>query len=136
MNKPSRIKNNNRHNSLLAGIPSWLPSWSLAMLLAFSLAACDSVPTESTTDTGGNIVVTGYTGNACGTGATDPNAITEACKFKTEFWDNMPSVSHCVNCHNTYASNVSPYFLDRADANVSYAQVLSFNPFTQTPVCA
>lgn len=123
MNKPSRIKNNNQRHPLLTGIPSW----SLAMLFAFTLAACDSVPTETTVNTGGGNVVTGYTGDACGTGSSDPAIITEACNFKVEFWDKMPSVSQCVNCHNTESSNISPYFLDRADVNLAYAQMLSFN---------
>ena len=123
MNKSSRNKNNNQCSSLLRGTSSWL----LTMLLGLTLVACDSVPTEPTVDGGGGGIVTGYTGNACGTGATDPTTITDACKFKTEFWDKMPSVSQCVNCHNTESSNTSPYFLDRADVNVAYAQMLNFN---------
>ena len=75
MNKPSRNKNNDRRESLLTGIPSWLPSLLPIVLISLALAACDSVPTEATVDTGGGGSALSYTGPACGTGSTDPATI-------------------------------------------------------------
>ena len=118
MNKPSRIKNNNRRNPLLTGL--------LTAFLGLALAACDSVPTESTIDTGGGGSALSYTGPACGDGATDAAAIAKACNFKVEFWDNMPSVSQCNNCHNSESGNISPYFMDSANVNLAYSLMLSF----------
>lgn len=119
MNKPSRNKNNDRRHPLLTGL--------LTTLLGLTLAACDSVPTETTVDTGdgGGSTLT-YTGPGCGTGSTDPVIIAKVCNFKVEFWEKMPSVSQCANCHNTETGNASPYFMDSANVNVAYAQMLSF----------
>lgn len=124
MDKPSRIKNNNRRNPLLTGL--------LTALLGLTLAACDNVPTETTVDTGsGGGSALSYTGPACGTNPTDPTAvvdpatISDTCNFKVEFWDKMPSVSQCANCH-TAANGRSPYFMDGANVNVAYGQMLSF----------
>ena len=124
MDKPSRIKNNNRHNPLLTGL--------LTALLGLILAACDNVPTETTVDTGsGGGSALSYTGPACGTNPSDPTAvvdpatIADTCNFKVEFWDKMPSASQCANCH-TAANGRSPYFMDDANVNVAYGQMLSF----------
>ncbi|MBL1276687.1 MAG: LamG domain-containing protein [Ectothiorhodospiraceae bacterium] len=128
MKIPSRTKNNDRYNLPKMGQPSWLSTGMLAMFFAITLAACDTVPTELNAEAGaGGNVAASYTGEACGTGATDSTVIADACNFKVEFWDKMPSVSQCGNCHNTETSAQSPYFLDTADVNVAYSQMLSFN---------
>lgn len=116
---PSPSKNNN-HKQPLTGLRSLL----LIAFLGLTLAACDSVPNAPTVNTGGNTNTASYTGDACGTGATDPTAIIAACNFKVEFWDKMPSVSQCANCHNTETSSQSPYFMDTSDVNLAYTQAL------------
>ncbi|MDT8383704.1 MAG: LamG domain-containing protein [Gammaproteobacteria bacterium] len=134
MNKPSRLNTDHQRHPLLTGMPSrlhsCLPAWLSTLLpialLSLTLAACDSVPTESTVNTGsGGGSTLSYTGPACGTGATDPDTIADACSFKVEFWDKMPSVSQCANCHNSETGNVSPLFMDSADVNKAYGQMIN-----------
>jgi Concanavalin A-like lectin/glucanases superfamily len=119
------ITRHNNHNKQARGLPSWISNLLLGTLTAVTLAACDSVPTETTIDPGTAGSIAGYTGNACGTGASDAAAVSDACNFKVEFWDKMRSVSQCANCHNTQTSNQNPMFMDSADVNFAYTQMIN-----------
>jgi len=104
--------------------------WSLPLILlsGLLLSACDSVSNEPTV-TGGSSGSTAaaYSGNACNAVATDPTAIEDICNFQTEFWAKMLDAGNCENCHNTEAGSVEPYFLDTADVNTAYGQIISRN---------
>ncbi|NOX91536.1 MAG: LamG domain-containing protein, partial [Gammaproteobacteria bacterium] len=105
-------------------------SWSLPLVLLGSLllSACDSVSNEPTvTGGGGGSTAAAYTGNSCNAIATDPNAVEDICNFQTEFWAKMLDASGCENCHNTEAGSQEPYFMDTADINTAYGQMISRN---------
>lgn len=97
---------------------SWTPL--LILLASLTLAACDSVPTEQTVDTGNSNPVLSYNGPACGTGAADP---ADVCAFKVEFWDKM-ATTQCDNCHDSATGNQSPFFLESTNVNIAYQQAL------------
>ena len=97
---------------------NWTPL--LILLASLALAACDSVPTEQTPNTGNGNPVLSYNGPACGTGAADP---ADVCAFKVEFWDKMAS-TQCDNCHDSATGNQSPFFLESTNVNIAYQQAL------------
>ena len=94
-------------------ISKYLTRGLLALLTGLSLAACDSVPTESTVAPHDDPVLD-YAGPSCAT--------AEACAFKTAFWDKMSS-SVCANCHD--GTDQSPHFLHQGDVNIAYNQALT-----------
>jgi hypothetical protein len=89
----------------------------LAVLAGLLLVACDSVPTETSPNTGSTNRVLSYTGPSCST--------ADACTFKVEFWNKM-STSQCTNCHDSQSSTTqSPFFLESSNVNVAYTQALT-----------
>ena len=128
MKIPSRITNSaTRH---ITAQP-----WSLPLILISSLmlSACDSVPNEPTVTGGGSgSTAAAYTGEACNAVATDPNTVVDICNFQTEFWAKMLDASDCENCHNTESGSREPYFLDTAEINTAYGQVISRNLVDRT----
>lgn len=108
--------------------------WALLFVLLASLvlAACDSVPNEPTTagiNSGGDNVAASYLGPACNANAAtaDQATVEDICNFQTEFWAKMLTASQCANCHDTQAGDQSPYFLDTANINTAYGQMISNN---------
>jgi len=100
----------------------------LVLLSGLLLSACDSVPNEPAVIGGGNgSTAAAYAGNSCNAVATDPNAVEDICNFQTEFWAKMLDASGCENCHNTETGSVEPYFMDTADVNTAYGQIISRN---------
>ncbi len=106
-------------------------SWSLPLILlsGLLLSACDSVPNEPTVTggVGNGSTAALYTGNACNAVATETDAIEDICNFQTEFWSKMLDASNCENCHNTNTGSQAPYFLDTADINTAYGQMIDSN---------
>jgi hypothetical protein len=99
--------------------------WVLALLAGLVLTACDSVSTETTPNTNDANRVVEYTGLSCGSGFSDAESAADACAFKVEFWDKMPSVSQCDNCHDSQTGSQSPFFMESSDVNQAYSQILS-----------
>lgn len=109
--------------------------WMLPLILLSSLAltACDSVPNEPTVTGGGSgSTAAAYTGEACNAVSTDPNTVEDICNFQTEFWAKMLDASDCENCHNTETGSREPYFLDTAEINTAYGQMISRNLVDRT----
>lgn len=115
-----------KKNTLRAKHQPW--SMLLILLSGLLLSACDSVPNEPTvTGGGGGSTAAAYTGEACNAIATDTTTVEDICNFQTEFWANMLDASDCENCHNTDTGNQEPYFLDTAEINTAYGQMISRN---------
>ncbi|NOX75669.1 MAG: LamG domain-containing protein [Gammaproteobacteria bacterium] len=97
--------------------PTSLKTWGLrgvfTLFAALTLSACDNVPNEETVAPDNSNRTIDYTGPACAT--------AEACRFKLEFWDKMPAVSQCDNCHD--GSGAAPTdFVHQSDVNIAFAQ--------------
>jgi len=116
MNMPRHTNKPSRH----ATQPGWQKTRGLrgllVLLAALVLSACDQVPNEETPDLGDTNRTIEYNGPACAT--------QDACTFKLEFWDKMPAVSQCDNCHD--GSGAAPTdFVHQSDVNVAYTQALT-----------
>ena len=123
MKIPSRFENSATRNT-------FAQPWALPLILISSLAltACDSVPNEPTVHGGGSgSTAAAYTGEACNAVSTDANTVEDICNFQTEFWAKMLDASDCENCHNTESAAREPYFLDTAEINTAYGQMISRN---------
>jgi Concanavalin A-like lectin/glucanases superfamily len=122
MNKHSRTTPRNTRYAIRQ---PWL--LSLILLSGLLLAACDTVPNEPTITGGGGggNPAASYTGQACNAVSTDPNVVEDICNFQTEFWTKMLDASDCENCHNTDTASQQPYFMDTADVNTAYSQMIS-----------
>lgn len=117
MNISSRTENPVRRLRRLNGL--------LVLLAGLALAACDNVPTETTPELSGANRVAEYTGPACGAGFSDAVSAADACAFKVEVWDKMPSISQCDNCHDSQTGSQSPFFMESGDVNRAYNEALS-----------
>ncbi len=121
MNIPCRNTTDTKHRP-------WLLLFTLLGSLLL-LSACDSVPNEPTITGGGGSGSTAslYTGDACNAASTDPLVVEQICNFQTEFWAKMLDVSNCETCHSTESGSQEPYFMDTADINTAYGQMISRN---------
>ncbi len=123
MNNPSRTTPRAIHHARRQA------GWTLTLLFSgLLLSACDSVPqAPSVTGGGSGTSAAAYTGQACNEVSTDPNTVEDICNFQTEFWAKMLDAADCENCHNTETGSQEPYFMDTADINTAYGQVISRN---------
>ena len=97
----------------------------ITLLSGLLLTACDKVPNETNYNgINSGVSAAAYTGEACNA-STDPALVEDVCNFQTEFWAKMLDNSDCENCHNTKTGSQPPYFLDTADINDAYKEMIN-----------